>query len=187
MYITHDEDLDASRVRTVRPGRSVGPAVIILGRGPRLQVDNVAEADALIAAACEAKRLLAGECPAVAEHTGRRCEVEGPHFKHRNGMVVWGSGVTEPDPAAHVKAAPTEAHRVQLGPNPPLYVAPGTGERCRAEHPGVGSMCIAQPGHDGPEHVVYGVGGRELARFPVADALPPNEVPAGVDSIGARF
>lgn len=171
MYITHDEDLDASRVRTVRPGRSVGPAVIILGRGPRLQVDNVAEADALIAAACEAKRLLAGECPAVAEHTGRRCEVEGPHFKHRNGMVTWGPGVTEPDPAAHVKAAPTEVHEVTV------EVA-----TCPSYSPVTGEECSKTEGHSGMHRQGNGCWSNYGD-----DPLPPNEVPAGVDTIGARF
>jgi hypothetical protein len=54
--------------------------------------------------------------------------------------------------------------------NPPRYVPPGTGERCRAQQSDGGGMCTAQPGHDGPEHVVYGLGGRELARFS-ADTL----------------
>lgn len=55
-------------------------------------------------------------------------------------------------------------------PNPPRYVPPGTGERCRAQQADGGGMCTAQPGHDGPEHVVYGTGGRELSRF-LVDAL----------------
>jgi hypothetical protein len=39
-------------------------------------------------------------CPSVSEHAKVPCLEQGEHARHRNGMVVWGPGVTEPEPAS---------------------------------------------------------------------------------------
>lgn len=88
------------------------------------------------------------ECPSVAPESGRRCTEAGEHDRHRNGLIVWGPGVTEP------------------APNAPHHVTP-TGEMpCEARDGGY--FCNSQEGHDGPEHVAYGPGSEVCHRWPVA-------------------
>jgi len=64
-------------------------AAIEMNGGATLVLTSIEDADALITAACEAKRLLEPPCPSTAPETGRACTETGEHDRHRNGMVVW--------------------------------------------------------------------------------------------------
>lgn len=81
-------------------------AVVKLGHDADVHVHTPEQADALIAAAVEAKRLLDPPCASVAPRTGRACTETGDHGRHRNGMVVWED---EPDDAWRLTAKGVEA------------------------------------------------------------------------------
>lgn len=111
-------------------------------------------------------------CPSVAPHSGRRCTVTGAHDVHRNGMVVWGPGITEGTDDAWRLTPKGEA--ALAGAGAPHHAARYDETQCRAENNPY--TCTAQAGHDGPEHIAYGIHGEVCHTWPVGEAAPgPDE------------
>ena len=179
MYLHHTTDVpDAPLPVRMNPGKREPFGIIDLG-----------EADMTLASIDDARRL-ADAAQLVIDHF-RVLGHKHPYQRTESsshcvtcGMLKDWADHAEPEAAA-VLAASIEAGTPVVitedaAPNPPRYVHPAAGERCRAVRPGVGSICTAQRGHDGPEHVAYGVGGHELARWPAASLhIGGNLVPLG--------
>jgi len=74
----------------LNPGDGKPFAAVSIGVNLGLYIFSAQEADELMKAAAEAKRLLEPPCLSTAPETGRACTETGEHDRHRNGLVVWG-------------------------------------------------------------------------------------------------
>lgn len=61
-----------------------------------LHFEHPGQIDEVIAELVALRAEMTGVCGDIAPNTGRPCTEAGEHERHRNGMVVWGPGVTEP-------------------------------------------------------------------------------------------
>lgn len=109
-------------------------------------------------------------CPAVAEHTGVTCTLPAGHDgRHESAdRIVWGPGVTEPDPHAP-KVVPSvvvgehpypevELHDPTVTPErvPEPVLCQAHGGECHAHHPLDGMACEVKVPHGKHAYVPFG-------------------------------
>lgn len=93
-----------------------------------------AEIDEVVAELTALRAEMTGlPCPSVAEHSGLPCTETGEHAGHRNGQIVWGPGITAPDPDAGDAIAERAALAASIASGVPLTVYDDEA-RCECGH-----------------------------------------------------